>query len=186
MEVLGGFAAQSLQRLLRVRPLQHQPAPVQVSAVAQGREGFLQKRKKKELKEEIRAGWQEGRQRRPSLCPGVERPPENIVLGVLCSDGAGSISIRGSDSVIYLPCTCSRANSHHRCCRLEPSTGWDHPELGMPQPLELWVSTGWHLATPWHPALCWNTGKHSSAGTEKFLSALGATWKAAFLLPTIW
>lgn len=181
MEVLGGFAAQGLQRLLRVCPLQHQPAPVQVGAVAQGREGFLQKRKKKESKEEIRAGSQEGRQRHPSLCPGAERPPENIVL---CSDGAGSISITGSDSLIYLLCTCTRADSHHHCCRLEPSTGWDHPELGMP--LELWVSTGWHLVTPWHPALCWSTGKHSSAVTQKILSALEAGWNAAFLLPTIW
>lgn len=42
MEVLGGSAAQGLQRLLRVCPLQHQPAAVQVSAVAQGVEGFLQ------------------------------------------------------------------------------------------------------------------------------------------------
>lgn len=42
VEVLGGFAAQGLERLLRVCPLQHQPAAVQVSAVAQGIEGFLQ------------------------------------------------------------------------------------------------------------------------------------------------
>lgn len=152
VEVLGSFAAQGLERLLRVCPLQHQPAAVQVSAVAQGIEGFLQSgRTIKEIKGEN----QEGRQNvPPSALKG--KAMENTVLGVLCSDGAGSISIRGSGSVIYLLCSCSRAHSHHHCCWLLLVVGQAGIQHRMAPP---WAgnaaaSGALGLVTPQHPVLC--------------------------------
>lgn len=70
VEVVSCPPPQGLHRLLRVCPLQDQPATVQVRAVAQGIECFLKIKVEKKKKEKIRS---KEKQRCPSLCPESER-----------------------------------------------------------------------------------------------------------------
>lgn len=118
VEMVGCFPSQGLHRLLRVCPLQDQPPAVQMCAVAQGVECFLQsEEKKKIIRKKRKTGSHEEKQRHPSLCPESKRPPESFLLGALCSGGAGFISISSFDSLIYLLHPCSRANTQRRSCR---------------------------------------------------------------------
>ena len=70
MEMVCRFPSQGLQRLLRVCPLQDQPPAIQMRAVAQGVERFLQNYKKKKIiREKIKPGSHEEKAKMSLLLP---------------------------------------------------------------------------------------------------------------------
>lgn len=160
MEVLGGFAAQGLQRLLCVCPLQHQPAAVQVGAVAQGLEGFLHNSKRKKKKKEIkgenknRLTGRKGRNVAPSApgWKGHQRTSYWECFALMGQDPSPSEAqtqsfIFPALAAQHIPITTAAGSApggqagtqHRECCSL--------------------CSSGWDPATAQHPVLCWNTAQ---------------------------